>query len=127
MKILSHLAALLFGLAFLTFGSMFLLNLAPAQPAPPEGSAPALFMGALVPTGYLKFVKICQVIGGLLVILPATRRVGLLVLGPILVNILAYHAFIMKGEGLLSPITVGLSVLALFLLWTERSLFKRSA
>ena len=58
-------------------------------------------MIAFAPTGYLTFVKVLEVVGGILVALPRTRNFGLLILGPIIVNILAFHVFVMKGEGLL--------------------------
>jgi len=79
-------------------------------------------MGAFIPTGYLTFVKICELIGGCLVAVPRTRNFGLLVLGPIVLNILAYHILIMKGEGLFGPPLV-VAVLALFLLWSGRKAF----
>lgn len=123
MKTASHLAAALLGLAFTAFGLMFLLQMVPEQPAPPEGSPAALFMGAFAPTGYLTFVKVLEVVGGLLVIIPRTRNLGLLVLGPILVNILAYHVFILNGAALADPVLVTLCLLAVFVLWTERRAF----
>ena len=102
---------------------MFLLNLIPEQPAPPEGSPTALFMGALVPTGYLTFVKVFEVLGGLLVAIPRARNFGLLVLGPIILNILAFHLFITGGVGLFSPLLIVICLLALFLLWSGRKAF----
>ena len=80
-------------------------------------------MAAFAPTGYLTFVKVCQLLGGILVIIPRTRNFGLLVLGPIIINILAYHMFIMKGEGLLNPILIAIVLLALYLLWHARKSF----
>ncbi|MFA7343038.1 MAG: hypothetical protein WC003_01925 [Terrimicrobiaceae bacterium] len=47
MKHLPTIAGILLGLPFVAFGLMFLLNLMPAPPAPPEGSPQALFMGAI--------------------------------------------------------------------------------
>ncbi len=123
MKYASAIAGILLGLPFVIFGVLFLLNLMPAPPAPPEGSAQALFMGAMFPTGYLAFVKVLEVIGGLLVALPVTRNFGLLVLGPIIVNILAFHLFIMKGEGLVNPVLILICALAAFLLWAGRRAF----
>jgi putative oxidoreductase len=122
MKIAAHIAATLLGLAFIAFGLMVLLNLMPKQPAPPEGTPVAHFMAAFVPTGYLHFVKILEVLGGLLVLIPTTRRAGLLVVGPILINILAFHGFVV-GEGLFSPIILLLCALTLFLVWIERRAF----
>jgi hypothetical protein len=120
MRIVANIAGALLGLAFCAFGLMFLLGFVPEQPPPPEGSPVALFMGAFVPTGYLKFVKVCEVLGGLLVAIPRTRNLGLLLLGPVLVNILAFHCFITGGEGLLEPMVLGLCALALLLLFAER-------
>lgn len=122
MKHLPNIAGVLLGLLFLFAASMVLLNLAPA-PELPEGSPAALFMAAFAPTGYLTFVKSCQLLGGILVIIPRTRNFGLLVLGPIIINIVAYHAFIMRGEGLLNPILIVIVALALYLLWSARRAF----
>lgn len=123
MKHLPTIAGILLGLPFVAFGLMFLLNLMPAPPPFPEGSPQALFMGAMFPTGYLTFVKVLEVLGGLLVAIPRTRNFGLLVLGPIIVNILAFHVFIMKGEGLIDPILILICLLAAFLLWSGRRAF----
>ncbi|MCB1090274.1 MAG: hypothetical protein KDL87_02005 [Verrucomicrobiae bacterium] len=123
MKYAPHIVGGLLGLMFIAFGLMFLLGLVPDQPAPPEGSPAALMMGAFVPTGYMTFVKVFEVIGGLLVAIPKTRNLGLLVLGPIIVNILAFHLFITGGEGLFNPLLIVICLLALFLLWSGRRAF----
>jgi putative oxidoreductase len=122
MKIAAHIAAALLGLMFISASVMVLFKLGPTPPAPPEGSLTAHYMAAFAPTGYLTFVKICELLGGLLVIIPRTRNLGLLVLGPIIINILAFHAFVAK-EGLWSPMLMAICALALFLLWTERQAF----
>ena len=123
MKHAPNIAGAILGILFFAFGMMYLLNLMPPQPAPPEGTPAGHFMQAFAPTGYLRFVKALEVIGGLLVALPKTRNFGLLVLGPIIVNILAFHIFIMKGDGLFSPPLIGLCLLAAYLLWSERKAF----
>jgi putative oxidoreductase len=124
MKYLPCIAGGILGALFLMFSLMFFLNKMPEQPAPPEGSYPALFMAAFVPSGYLTFVKTFELIGGVLVAIPKTRNFGLLVLGPIIINIIAYHAFIMKGEGLFNPPVIPvIGLLALYLLWVGRKQF----
>lgn len=123
MKILAIIAGALLGLAFVAFGSLYFLNLLPAQTPPPEGSLPALFMGAMHPSGYLGFVKAMEILGGALIAIPRSRNLGLLVLGPIVINILAFHVFILKGAMLLDPVLAVIVVLTLFLLWTERRAF----
>jgi putative oxidoreductase len=123
MKYLPNIAGGLLGLMFFAFGLMYFLKLVPNPPPPPEGSPMALFMGAFHPTGYLDFVKTLEVLGGVLVAIPRTRNFGLLVLGPIIVNILAFHVFITKGADLVNPILIVIVLLAIFLLWTERKAF----
>src|SRR6187401_3640770 len=96
MKIVSHIAAALLGLMFLMASVMVLFKLGPTPPGPPEGSPAAHFMTAFAPTGYLHFVKVFELLGGLLVIIPRTRNLGLLILGPIILNILAFHMFVAR-------------------------------
>lgn len=93
------------------------------MPPPPEGTPAALFMGAFVPTGYMTFVKVLELLGGILLLIPRTRNFGLLVIGPILVNILAFHTFIMKGQGLADPMLIVICLLAAYLLWCGRRNF----
>ncbi len=123
MKIATTIAGALLGFAFVIFGLLVLLQIAPPPPPFPEGSAPAHFMAAFATTGYLQVVKVLEVLGGLLVAFPQTRRAGLLVLGPILVNILLFHALVMHGEGLFSPVLLVLVAFTLFLAWAERAAF----
>jgi putative oxidoreductase len=123
MKHLTRIAAALLGLLFVTFGLNFFLKFIPMPPGPPEGTPPALFMAALFPTGYLAFVKCLEILGGVLVAVPKTRNLGLLVLGPIIVNILAFHVFLTGGAGLLQPPVVLIAGLSGFLLWAGRKRF----
>jgi putative oxidoreductase len=91
----------------------------PADPSPADAPH-KLFMGAMFPTGYLAFVKVLEILGGLLVALPKTRNIGLLILGPIVVNILAFHIFLTKGAGLTNPPVVAIALLSAFVLFSER-------
>jgi len=116
------IAGILLGLLFLFASVLFLFKLGP-QPEFPEGSPIAMFMGALGPTGYMTFIKVFEMLGGVLVAIPRTRNLGLLVLGPIIVNILAFHVFITGGAGLLNPMLLAVVVLPLYLLWVERQAF----
>jgi uncharacterized membrane protein YphA (DoxX/SURF4 family) len=122
MKYLPTIAGILLGLLFIMSSVVVLFNLAPT-PAMPEGTPMAMFMGAFGPTGYMTFVKVLELVGGILLLIPRTRNFGLLVIGPIIVNILAFHAFVMKGEGLFNPMLIFIVVLALYLLWVARRKF----
>jgi putative oxidoreductase len=117
------IAAAVLGFLFVVFSLLVLLKLVPVPPPPADSSPLSLFMEAFLPTGYLTFVKVFELIGGILVAIPRTRNLGLLVLGPIIVNILAFHVFITNGAGLLDPPLVLIVLLAAFLLWHERKSF----
>jgi uncharacterized membrane protein YphA (DoxX/SURF4 family) len=78
------------------------------------------FMTALGKTPYLTFVKVLELLGGILVAIPRSRNIGLLILGPIIVNIIAFHAFLGETKNLFDPTLVAIVLLALYLLWVER-------
>lgn len=122
MKYAPTVAGILLGLLFVMSAVVVLFGLAPNPPIP-EGTPMAMFMGAFGPTGYMTFIKVLELLGGILVAIPQTRNFGLLILGPILVNILAFHVFITKGEGLFSPMLLFIVALALYLLWVGRKAF----
>jgi uncharacterized membrane protein YphA (DoxX/SURF4 family) len=117
MKIAAHIAATLLGLGFIAFSLMILLNL--VKPPPDMPPLVQQFMGVFAPTGWLTFVKTFELVGGILVLIPKTRNFGLLVLGPIIINILAFHVLVEHGQDLV-PVPLVLAALALFLLWHER-------
>ncbi len=118
MKYLPTIAGILLGLLFIMSASVVLFELVPT-PEIPEGTPVAAFFAAFGPTGYMTFIKILELLGGVLVAIPRTRNIGLLILGPIIVNILAFHIFVAK-DGILNPMLLGICAVALFLLWSER-------
>ena len=93
------------------------------MPMPPKGSPPALFFGAVGPTGFMTFVKVLEIVGGLAMLIPLTRNIGLLILGPIVVNILAFNIFIAGGTAVLQPPVIVITALSAFLLWAQRRYF----
>ena len=112
-KLTTLIASILLGATFIVFGLNFFLQFIPMD-GPAEGSDAAAFMGVLYATGYLGFVKVLEIIGGALVLLPKTRNLGLLILGPIIINIIAYHYFIAK-DGFHMDVAL-IAVLSLYLL-----------
>jgi putative oxidoreductase len=122
MKYLPCIAGGLLGALFIMSSVVVLFNLMDAPP-PPEGTPAAHFMAALGPTGYMTMVKVFELIGGILVAIPKTRNFGLLILGPIIVNILAFHGFVTKGQGLFDPMLIFICVVAVYLLWVGRKQF----
>ena len=119
-KIITLIASILLGGAFIVFGLNFFLQFM-SRDGPADGSNAAAFIGVLYTSGYLGFVKILEVIGGVLVILPKTRNLGLLILGPIIINIIAYYYFIKNSFDWDIAI---LAALALLLLIKQGNSFK---
>ena len=101
-KYLPCIAGVLLGLCFLFASVPILFNLFKMPMAPVPVTPADHFMAAFVPTGYVKFVKIFEFTGGLLVMIPRLRNVGLLLLGPVIVNILAFHMLIGDPKDLLN-------------------------
>jgi uncharacterized membrane protein YphA (DoxX/SURF4 family) len=118
MKYAILLARLLLGAIFVVFSLNFWLKFIPMPPLP-EGPAGA-FMGALFVSGYLAAVKVLELTGGLLVLSGRFTSLGLLILGPIILNILFFDVFMAKAFNPLSSLA---AVLALFLLWAHRDRF----
>lgn len=118
MKVLIHISRILLGLVFVVFGSNAFLHFIPVPPM--QGDAGA-FMGALFHSGYIYPIAALQVLGGLC-LLAGSRFValGLMLLGPIIVNIVFYHVFI---DHMFNPVALLVALLALFLLWVYRYKF----
>src|ERR1700761_5031238 len=118
MKTATIISRVLLGLIFVTFGLNMFLNFI-HMPPPPEGPARE-FMTALYLSHYLYVIGAVQVVGGLILLIGRWVPLGLTLLGPIIVNILCFHA-LMAPAGL--PMAIVVSVLALFLLWHYRRNF----
>jgi putative oxidoreductase len=111
-------ARIALGLMFFGFGLIGILSLVKAQL--PAGDA-GVFVGVLMTHGYMKFVSTLEVIGGLLLLVGRYVPLGLVILGPILVNILLYH-ILLEPEGV--AIGAVATVLEIFLIWAYRLSFR---
>jgi uncharacterized membrane protein YphA (DoxX/SURF4 family) len=118
MKIVTIVARSLLGVIFVVFGSNMFLHFIPMPPLP-EGPARD-FMTALFVSHHLYLVGALQVAGGFLLLTGRWAPLGLTLLGPVIVNILAFHVLMSPaGRGM----AVVVSALALFLLWRYRENF----
>jgi len=125
MKTADLIARIVLGFVFLVFGLNGFLQFLP-QPAMPKGAVS--FFGALAASGYmLPLLFATQIVGGALV-LAGMVRLGLVILAPVLVNVVAFHVFL-APDGLLFATVV--FAVALFLAWRHRAsygpLFVRGA
>jgi uncharacterized membrane protein YphA (DoxX/SURF4 family) len=118
LKIVSLIARILLGALFVFAGSNHLFNFMPKQPLPP-GEA-GQFIGSIIDIGYLNFIGVCEVLGGLLLVISQFVPLGLTILGPLVVNILVLNALIAH-----KALPVAVLMVAFWILgaWPFRSLF----
>ena len=106
MKIVNLIARLLLGLIFVVFGLNGFLNFLSMGPMP-SGLA-GQFVGALVLSHYFWVVAALQVAGGALLLVNRFVPLGLVLLGPVIVNIILYHV-------LLNPAGIALAIVVTIL------------
>jgi uncharacterized membrane protein YphA (DoxX/SURF4 family) len=114
-----HSARVLLGGMFLFSGLNGLFHFAPLPP-PPETARQ--LMDAFQASGYLfTFIKVTEV--GVAALLLSNRFVplALVVLAPVMLNIVAFHAFLEPPKTLGIPLV--LMGLQLFLAWTHRAAY----
>jgi hypothetical protein len=90
-------------------------------PQPPAPAAAMSFAGALIATGYMfPLIKGTEVIAGVLLLANRNVPLALTLLAPVLVNIVAFHAFLAPA-GLALPIV--LLACEIYLAWSYRDAF----
>ena len=99
MKILVIICRLMLGIPFVIFGLNIIHPFMPAPP-PQPGSLTAQFMAVMMPTHWMLLVGAVQALGGALVASGRYTPLGLTFLGPVLVNILAFHLCLEGGKGI---------------------------
>ena len=104
MKIVTTIARLLLGLVFVVFGLNGFLNFISMGPMP-SGLA-GQFIGALALSRYFWVVAALQVAGGALLLVNRFVPLGLVLLGPVIVNIVLYHVFLNPSGAVLAIVVV---------------------
>jgi putative oxidoreductase len=118
MKIATLIARILLGLLFVVFGLNGFLNFLNMGPMP-SGLA-GQFIGALALSHYFWVVAGLQVAGGVLLLVNRYVPLGLVLLGPVIVNIILYHVFL-NPSGIALPIVV--VILWLIVFYAHRQYF----
>src|SRR3954463_153734 len=96
MKIAATIVRILLGLAFIFFGVMAYLLAFHVMPSPemPAGLA-SDFNRALFESHYFLGIAAVEIIGGILLLISGRiAPLGLLMIGPVIVNIAFYHIFL---------------------------------
>jgi putative oxidoreductase len=118
MKIVALIARILLGLVFVVFG---LNGLKPFLPMPPPPPGPAgQFIGALLASHYYLVIFVVQFLGGLILLTGRYVPLALVLLGPVLVNILCFHIFMLPA-GL--PMALVVTLLWAIVAWWNRQHF----
>lgn len=96
MKTFTMIARILLGLTFTVFGANKVIQFIPMPP--PVGAAGA-FVGALAATGYmLPLLGVLETVAGLMLLVGRFVPLGLALLAPSIVSIVAFHAALdLKG------------------------------
>jgi len=114
MKTVTTIVASLLGLIFVVFGLNFWLHFIPVPP-PPEGTPAAAFIGALYGSGYLAVVKAIEVLGGVALLVPRFRRLGIILIAAVVFNIATFHVAFFGWGSLVDPVVLFSIVATLFL------------
>jgi uncharacterized membrane protein YphA (DoxX/SURF4 family) len=118
MKIAILIARILLGLVFFAAGLFGILKLGKMSGMPDDAMT---FMALMVTHNYATFVAVLMLIGGLLLLVGRFVPLGLVFLGPILVNILFFH-IMFHVPGIITGVVC--AVLEVFLIWAYRSSFR---
>ncbi len=90
MKIIKNIIFILFGLAFIFFGTAKFINIIPV---PEFTDAQMAINEALMKLKWITpLVGSMEIIGGLLIVFPKTRALGAIILLPILIGIILHHS-----------------------------------
>ncbi len=118
MKITALIARILLGFVFLVFGMNGFLHFIPQ---PPMTGLAAQFAGALGASGFMSIVFALQILAAILLLANRYVPVALTLIGPVLVNIVLFHAF-MAPAGL--PLPIVLAVLWSLVAYRHRAAFR---
>lgn len=118
MSKLPLIARIILGLIFTVFSINFFVPFLPMPEPTPEAGA---FLGALMDSGYMfYFIKIVELVGGVMLLIGICIPFALLLLAPIVVNIFLFHIFL-DPAGFLMGLFIFL--LEFYLLYHYRSVF----
>ena len=111
MNIVKQIPAYFLAIAFFVFGLNFFFPFMPKQPTP-TGDA-GTFIGVIYSTGFLKIVKILEIVFAILIAVKPTRALGLLLIAPIVINIFLYEIVMAHQPGI-GVALVAINALAIY-------------
>lgn len=94
MKFLKALPVYLLGLIFLFSSLQFFASLIWTMPMPEMTPLVAQFFTIFFATKYLLVVKILELIISVLILVPRTRKLGIILIAPIIINIFLFETLV---------------------------------
>jgi putative oxidoreductase len=120
MKIFALFAQLVLGLMFLVFGLDHFIGFIPDTLKPGFRTKEAeQFYKLLVDSGYMNVVMGLEIAGGIALLTIQWTNLGVLIVGPILVNIVLFHTLLVKGNYEIAGLAVVLMIIVLARHWKE--------
>lgn len=117
MKIATIIIRVLLGAMYLFASVSFFLKFMPAE-APKMTDAQTTFMAGVTASVYLMpLIKGTELVAGLMLLIGKTAPLAALMIFPVTLNILLYHAFLGPAE---LPMAVGLLLFNIFLFYAYR-------
>jgi hypothetical protein len=114
-------ARVVLGLVFFVFGLDGFLHFVPQPTEPPSEPAMSFAVG-LLKSGYMfPLIKGTEVTVGALLLANRFVALALVIIAPVIVNIFAFHAFLAPSGLVIASVLV---VLAVYLAWTQRSVYR---
>ncbi len=111
MKFVVLVARVLLGLVFFVSGVVSILKLGKMGGMPTDATT---FLTLMVEHNYTKFIALLMLAGGLLLLIGRFVPIGLVLLGPVLVNILLFH-ILFGVPGIITGLIC--TLLEVFLIW----------
>lgn len=113
-------ARIVLGLIYFVFGLNFFLHFIPTPPS--AGGVADAFLGGLFQSGYFfPMLKSIEVVLGALLLVGVFVPLALVILMPISLNILLFHAFLTPGNATMGIVIV---LVNLYLAWSYRDYYK---
>jgi putative oxidoreductase len=97
MNLVKNIPVYLLALVYLVFGANYFLKF---LDMPPMTGDAGTFMGVIYSTKFLAFVKVLEILFGIMLLIPGTKRLALLLIAPISVSILLFELFIAHQPGI---------------------------
>jgi putative oxidoreductase len=120
MKIFALFAQLILGLMFLVFGLDHFIGFLPPDLKPVFNTEEAKqFYKLMVDSGYMNVVMGLEIAGGIALLTVQWTNLGVLIVGPIMVNIVLFHALLVKGNYEIPGLAVVLMIIVLARHWKE--------